>query len=466
MPRPPSLPGPGLLGPSAVYRFQKNPIELFLELRQRYGDIVGYRLGGTRFALLFDPKDIERVFMDTTGAFERDEMMRALSRVTGKGLFSIDGEVWRRHRRLMAPAMRRTAIHVHASASVSITRDHLERWGEQSVRQVYPDMMRLSMDIAAKSLLNLDIPDEVMHLLEGVDAATDYLMRELMGLWRLVPGVIPAPHRRRFARARVNMLASVERCIERRRSDGVGGHDLLQLLLAARDEDGSQLSESELKDEILTMIVAGYETTGLALTYCLHAIASQPELQARLQDELRRVLCGEDATAESTKALELMRAVVDESLRLYPPVWVVARQVAAPVVVGGYELGPGTQVLMPPSVVQRDPRWWKEPDQFVPERWLESAARPRFAHFPFGGGARTCIGNHFALQSITLVLATLLQRVELELQSARELRFAPSVTLRPSAEIRLAVRVLPEPVRSRTRAADRALEPPAQSPRS
>lgn len=434
------LPGPGLLGPVSVYRFQKNPIQFFAELRRAHGEVVGYQLGSTRFVLLFEPEMIQRVFMDTSGAFQRDEMMRALAPITGQGLFSIDGELWRRHRRLMSPAMQRTAVQVHASASVDITREHLARWAGDSVRHVYADMMQLSMDLAAKSILNLSVPSEVQHLVEGMDAANDYLMKELMGLWRLVPDLLPAQHRRRFARARRDMVASIERCIERRRAAPAPGHDLLQLMLASRAEDGSALGFDETRDEILSMILASYETTALALTFSLHAIARQPRVQERLRDEVARVLGSEDASAESCKSLEFTRAVIDEALRLYPPVWVVARQTTAPVEVGGHELRAGTQVLMPSSIVQRDPRWYEAAEQFRPERWLDGSTRPRFAYFPFGGGPRTCIGNHMALQSTTLVLATLVQHAQLDLMSSEDLRFTPSVTLRPQRDIRLKLR--------------------------
>ena len=440
MARSASLPGPGLLGPLSVYRFQKNPIEFLADLQTKYGDLVGYQMGGTRFIALYDPALIGRVFMDTTGVFERDEMMRQLSRVTGRGLFSIDGEAWRRHRRLMSPAMRRTQVQVHTGTALDLTRKHLRTWEAEGIRDVYQDMMRLSMDVSAQTLLNLSISDEVTHLLEGVDAAMDYLVKELMGLWRLVPDFVTAAHRRRFFTARGNAVASIERCIERRRGDPTPGHDLLFLLLSTRDPGDPALTPEELRDEILSMLLAGYETTALALTYALHAVARFPAVQQRVREEATRVLGSGASDGESCKQLEYTRAVLDESLRLYPPSWVVARQAAAPVDVAGYLLQAGTQLLMPSSIVHRDARWFDSPQDFRPERWLSPAPRPRFSYFPFGGGARTCIGNHAALLSGTLALATIVQHVELSPTSAEELRFIPSVTLRPDGDVRLKMR--------------------------
>jgi cytochrome P450 len=412
------------------------------DLQAKYGDVVGYQMGGTRFIVLYDPALIERVFMDTTGAFERDEMMRQLSRVTGHGLLSIDGEAWRRHRRLMSPAMRRSQVQVHAGTALALTRKHLSTWGTESTRDVYQDMMRLSMDVSARTLLNLSIPDEVAHLVEGVDAAMDYLMKELMGLWRLVPGFVTAAHRRRFFRARGNAVASVERCIERRRGDPTPGHDLLYLLLSTRDPGDAALTPEELRDEILSMLLAGYETTALALTYALYAVARFPSVQQRVREEATRVLGSAAPDSERCKQLEYTRAVLDESLRMYPPTWVVARQAAAPVEVAGHLVQAGTQILMPSSIVHRDARWFDASQEFRPERWLVPASWPRFSYFPFGGGARTCIGNHAALMSGTLALATIVQHVELSPTSAEELRFIPSVTLRPDGDIRLRMRAV------------------------
>jgi cytochrome P450 len=302
-------------------------------------------------------------------------------------------------------------------------------------------MMKLSMDVSAQTLLNLSIPDEVAHLVEGLDAAMDYLMKELMGLWRLVPNFVTAAHRRRFFRARGKAVASVERCIERRRSDPTPGHDLLYLLLSTQDPGDTVLTPEELRDEILSMLVAGYETTALALTYALYAVARFPSVQQRVREEATRVLGSGSSDAETCKQLEYTRAVLDESLRMYPPVWVVARQAAAPVEVAGHPLQAGTQILMPSSIIHRDSRWFDAPQEFRPGRWLSPAApRPRFSYFPFGGGARTCIGNHAALLSGTLALATIVQHVELSPTSAEELRFIPSVTLRPNGDIRLKMR--------------------------
>jgi len=253
------------------------------------------------------------------------------------------------------------------------------------------------------------------------------------------PAWVPTRANRRLRIAAGQIDALVLRVIEQRKRDGAQGDDLLSLLIQARDEDGGGMSDRQVRDEAVTLFLAGHETTALALSYALYLLARHPTRQAQLADEVARVLGGRPATFEDLPALSFTENVVLESMRLYPPAWAIARQAVEPVEIGGFQLPRGAEFVMSPFVVHRDPRWFPDPEAFDPDSWRDDFARqlPRFAYFPFGGGPRVCIGNRFAMMEAKLVLAGLIQRFRFETTSDAALALQPSVTLRPRDGVRL-----------------------------
>jgi cytochrome P450 len=293
-----------------------------------------------------------------------------------------------------------------------------------------------------KTLLGFDARGEAKRISVIVDAAMVYIDKQMNSLQGLLPQWVLTPERYHFRKAVRELDALIYRVIARCREQGSDADHLLARLVQARDENGEPMSDVQLRDEAVTMLLAGHETTALTLTYAAFLLACHPVAGARLREEIDRKLAGRSPTMTDLPALPFLDAVVKETLRLYPPAYVIGREVVKPFEVGGYLVPAGHQVLMSPYVMQRDPRYFDEPLSFKSERWLEPAASalPRFAYFPFGGGPRVCIGNHFATMEVALVLCTLLQRVELEALPGFELRTKPIVTMRPDGGVPMRVK--------------------------
>ena len=251
-----------------------------------------------------------------------------------------------------------------------------------------------------------------------------------------LPPWVPTPANVKLNRAVKRIDRVLYKIIEARRRESSKGSDLLGALLAAQDDAGYGMSNRELRDECITLFIAGHETTALALTHSLYLLAQHRDVRQRFHQELQAVLGDRQPSAEDAKALELTERIVKESMRIYPPVWVIGREAVQDVELGGYRVKRGTQLIMPQWVVHRDPQWFSDPQEFDPDRWLPERCSdlPRFAYFPFGGGPRVCIGNHFAMMEAVLLLALFGQRFHFELLPDEHLEFRPSVTLRPKGE--------------------------------
>ena len=426
---------PGRYGLRNVASFMRDPLAFLRGLSARYGDIVQLKLLGTPYFVLSHPDDIEAVLVQHARSMGRDEYVEVLKNALGLGLLTSDGELWKRQRKLMSQAFVPRRITEYAEAMSRVTDAGLTRWRDGSVVNLHAEMSRLTMEVVAEVLFGAGLRAEdvtlVGHSMEEVNAFFANSPEALLK----IPTRVPTPRNRRFVRAVADLDALLFRIIAERRT-APPRDDLLGTLLAAQDDDGARMSDGQLRDEAMTLFLAGHETTALALAHTLYLLGTHPEVAERLRAELDAVLGDRLPTADDARALPFTERVLKESLRLYPPAWTTGREAAEEVEVGGYRIPKGAQILASPWVVQRDARWFPDPERFDPDRWEGARGKetPRFAYFPFGGGPRVCIGSHFAMLEATLMLALIARRWRVELLPGQTLTFKPSVTLRQAGE--------------------------------
>lgn len=440
-----------LAGVGGLLRFADDPLGRLEEVRRQYGTRVFYEQLGSSFVIVMDPEGIEEVLIEHAGSLNKDRFTGELGRVLGRGLVTSEGDLWRRQRKLMAPSFQPKHIEKLAGVMVGCTETLLTGYQAGQTRDVHADMMRLTLDIVVSTLFG-STPirsDEVDEHLAAI--MSDF--HTLMFTWRaMFPTWTPFPTRLRLKRSRDRLQRIVREIIRTKRTSETTSAELLSRLIAAQDETGRGMSDAQLLDEALTVFLAGHETTALALTYALCCLARHPLALTRLEKEVDDVLGDAPASLASVARLEFCGAVVKEAMRLYPPVWAIGREATEPVTIGGKELAAGTQFMLPQWVVHRDPTWFAEPLHFLPERWLSQTGPsiPRFAYFPFGGGPRICIGNHFAMLEATLALASIVRRVRLSLPAEFEFDLLPTITLRPRAPIQMYVDTRTHGSRERT----------------
>jgi len=410
-------------------------------VHRRYGDFVRPRLP-LQLYFVSDPQVIDEILVKKADSFHKDHTSRLLSRAIGNGLLVNEGASWRRQRRLLQPAFHHQQLQSYAALMVETIEQAAAGWRAGEVRNVHEDMMGVTMRIVAGTLFGADVSASARDL-GGIISSMMEEFTRLLGLaGRFAPPLwVPTPANRRFRRAARGVEAVILQIIDAHRKSGAASGDLLSLLIRARDEEGGEMSDAQVRDEALTLFLAGHETTALALTYALHLLARDPERQARLADELRAVLGQRSPGLADLEQLRFTEMVILETMRLYPPAWAMGRQAITDVEIGGYRLPKGAEFVVSPWVVHRDPRWFDDPQDFRPERWEGDLAQrlPRFAYFPFGGGPRVCIGNRFAMMEAKLVLAGALQRFRFAPAGPEgaDLTLAPSVTLRPRGPVSL-----------------------------
>jgi cytochrome P450 len=428
-----SLPGPATL--RTLRALRRDPLSFVQGLQREHGDVASFSLGGLPTVLVSHPDAVGEVLVSQRDAFIKDRGTRALGTVLGQGLLTAEGETWKRQRRVAAPSLRPRHLAVYAEAMVRSARERPPGTGEVDVHEW---LSALTLDIVLRTLFGVEPGDEASRVGPLLGELTALFEARQHSVWRLVPEWVPNPHRARATELATELDRLLATTIA---GHDPGGDDLLARLLAARDDDGSPLTETEVRDAALTLFLAGHETTALALTSALWLLAEHPEEQERARAEVAEVLGDAEPTAADVRRLPFLDAVVSETLRLLPPAWAFGREVVRPVTLGGQPLAVGTQVVMSPWVLHRDARWWIGPTRFRPERWRngETDALLRHTFVPFGGGPRVCIGNHFARMELVLVLAMLLREQTFAPVPGFVPSWAPAVTLRPTAGLPLVV---------------------------
>jgi cytochrome P450 len=439
--RPPGPKGNFLLG--SLGAVSRDWLGFYARCAKEYGDIVYVRYLHVPICLLMHPRDIEYVLVTNPANFTKSADYRALTRVLGKGLLTSEGKFWQRQRSLIQPAFRRDSILSYAPVMTGATRRMVDAWSDGEARNIHEDLMRVTLDIVAQCLFGAQVGDAAERVGKAMHVVTDRFVTDA-GQALLLPFDIPdflAPGRKHAISELNDVINGI---VRERRNSNPPREDLLGSLLQARDADGRPMSDAQLRDEVMTLFLAGHETTAIALSWTCYLLTQNPQVETRLVEELRAVLGDREPTPEDLPRLRYMEMVLKEAMRLYPAVWGIGRKALADCEIGGYRIAAGTNIFIFQWLTQRDSRFFPDPETFDPERWREDPVRsgkiPRFAYFPFGGGPRVCVGASFAMIEATLLLATILQKVHLELVPGHPVEPLASVTLRPKNGIRVIVR--------------------------
>jgi cytochrome P450 len=439
--RPPGPKGAPIMG--VMREFNRDQLAFIERARREYGDVVWMRFLYVPALFLYHPDDIEYVLTTNPKNFIKSMSLRSnfFQRLVGNGLLTSQGEEWKRARRLSQPAFHRERVGSYANVMVDYTNRLTARWREGDTRDIHIDMMRLTLEIVVQCLFSAD----VSHDVDDVGATLKELVKPFAAqatLSWILNNRLPTPAHFRFHGLAKKIDNVVYRIIAERRTIGKDEGDLLSMLLAARDEDGSQMSDRQLRDEVMTLFLAGHETTALTLAWSWYLLGSNPDAERKFHAELDEVLGDRAPTAADLPRLKFTEQIAKECLRLYPPAYGLGREAINDCEISGYQIRAGTQVFMFQWATQRDPRFYDEPEAFRPERWTEdfTESLPRYAYFPFGGGPRACIGASFAMMEIVLCLAAIGQKFRLELDPNHPVSIYPAMSLRPRDGIKVAVK--------------------------
>lgn len=438
------IPGPKgnfILG--SMRDMQRDPLAFLLAVRKTYGAFARFRLGPNQVYLISDPALVQQALVTQSKIiWKADFNKKLLSRFLGKGILTSDGDFHRKQRRLVQPAFHHKQIAGYADSMVQHTLNLLNTWQTGGSRNIDDDMMRLTMDIVTSTLFGTDVTDDANRVGEAIATLQAITVGEFKAGFMLPDWVPASRNRRRRAAAQV-MGDTVLKFIRERRATGEVRDDLLAMLLQAQDEDdGSTMTDEQVRDEAVTLFAAGHETTSNALTWAWYLLAQQPTVMATLQEELARVLGGRPPTLQDLAALPYTEMVMKEAMRLYPPAWMLmSRSPQEPITLNGTSITPGDWLFIAPYVMHRDPDIFPNPELFDPARFAEDQADniPRYAYIPFGAGPRICIGNSFAMMEARLILATIAQRFDLTLDPGQEIVPEPEITLRPRYGLHMTV---------------------------
>lgn len=432
------IPGPRgqfLLG--SISDFRRDQLGFILRMARDYGDVARFRLGGVVLNQVNDPAGVQRILQEKNHNYIKGDFFDPIRQVGGDGLFASEGAHWLRQRRLMQPAFHRQRIAGFAQVMTGQTTHMLERWDEYARSgeplDVSLEFTDLTMRIITEAMFSAQIEEDVHAISSAIT-----LLLEDMNFRFQVPFYprfgFPTLRNLRAKQALSTIDEVIYRIIDQRRKSGEQKNDLLGMLMDARDEaTGEAMSDRHLRDEVVTIFVAGHETTAVLLTWLFQLLSQEPEWEARLAAEVILALDGRLPTFSDLAQLPTLRMAIDETLRLYPPAWITNRTTLQDDEICGYRIRAGEVVAISPYVIHRRPDYWPDPERFDPLRFTQenSANRPRFAYLPFGGGPHQCIGNNFALVEAQLIFATLVQRFRLHSVPERPVQVEPTVTLRP-----------------------------------
>jgi cytochrome P450 len=415
--------------------FRRDSIKFIQRIARDYGDISYFRMGPQDVYFLNHPDYIKDVLVTHQQNFTKGRALQRSKRLLGEGLLTSEGEFHRRQRRLAQPAFHRQQIMTYGAAMTAYAERMRAGWRDGETLNISQEMMRLTLAIVGKTLFDTDVEAEADEIGDALTTIV-HLFNAMMLPFSELLEKLPLPQKRRFEKAKQRLDATIYRMIEERRLSGEDRGDLLSMLLGARDEeaDGTGMTDKQVRDEALTIFLAGHETTANALTWTWYLLSEHPEVEAKLHAEIDGVLGGKRLpTLEDMPQLRYTEMVLAESMRLYPPAWAIGRLSINEHEIGGYVIPPRALVLVSPYVMHRDARFFPEPERFDPERWTPAAreSRPQFAYFPFGGGARRCIGEGFAWMEGILLIATLARHWRLRHVPGHPVALHAAITLRP-----------------------------------
>jgi cytochrome P450 len=440
---PPGPKGDFLLG--SIRSFAKDPPRFLASVAREYGDIAFMRLGPLKGYVLSNPDHVREVLVIQARKFRKSSLDKnILRKFLGRGLLISDGDYHRRQRSLVQPAFHTGRIKAYAQVMVDYSRRMLDGWADGQVLDVDEEMMKLTMFIVAKTLFDADVSGEVERAGQAIQAVQEaanleYRRSLAMPMW------LPTANNRKFRRASSDLTAIIKRIVALRRATAVDGQvqdtgDLLSMLLLAENEDGERMDDTQVRDEAVTLFAAGHETTSNALTWTWYMLSQHPEVEDRLQAELDEVLRNRPPTAADLESLVYTGMILKETMRLYPPAWVLNGRTAMEALsLGGYTIPAGGLIFVAPYVLHRQPDYFPDPERFDPERFRPERVKelPRYGYIPFGAGPRVCIGNSFAMMEARLILATVAQHYRLILEPGQEVELQPQITLSPKNGLRM-----------------------------
>jgi cytochrome P450 len=443
-------PGPRVNLLRALQTIRHDPLNFHLDVARRFGDLAYYRAGLFHIYVVSHPDLIREVLVTKSHGFMKGQALQEAKRILGEGLLTSEGELHRRQRHLIQPVFHRQRVVGYGDVMASLAERHAGRWHDGQEFDLHRQMTRLTLAIVGATLFDTDVEDgDAAEVGRALTTAFDMFDRFFLPFSGLIER-LPLPSNRRFEEARASLDRIVYGMIRDRRAGGDRG-DLLSMLLFAGD--GSSMEDRQVRDEAMTLFLAGHETTSNALTWTLYLLSRHPEVEARLLEELDRAIRSDRLPgAGDLASLPYLHRVLTESLRLYPPAWILGRLALEDVELGGYVIPKGATVVASPYLVHHDPRWYPGPERFDPDRWIDDGpgpGRPKYAYFPFGGGSRMCIGQDFAWMEAMLVLATVARRWRFRPVPGHPVQMHPMVTLRPRHGVHMRVERDAEPPRQR-----------------
>lgn len=435
-------PGPkaGIFGGHFI-KFRRRPTE-FLEEAATLGDITKFKFGGQSAFFLNHPDLVRDLLVVSAHKFMKGRALQRSKRLLGEGLLTSEGENHLRQRRMIQPAFHRQRIAEYAKAMIFYGEQMRDEWHDGNVLDIDREMMRLTLQIVGKTLFNSDVNDEADEVGKSMTTLIELFNYLLLPFSEWLEK-LPLPQSKRFNHARDTLNSIIYKIINERRASGEDAGDLLSMLLLAQDEEtGGGMSDEQIRDECLTLFLAGHETTANALTFTFYLLSQNPDAEKKLHEELDEVLNGSSPTVEDYPKLKYVEAVFAEAMRLYPPAWVIGRLALENHEFGGYEIPKKSLLLISPYIIQRDKRFWDNADEFIPERWFEQSVKEagqKFIYFPFSRGVRSCIGESFAWTEGVLLIATLLQKWKLNLMPEQKIALNPLMTLRPKYGMKMRI---------------------------
>ena len=411
-----------------------------MRMARDYGDLPYFRLGPYPVYLINHPDFVREIFVTQQANFIKSRALQRARILLGEGLLTSEGEFHRRQRRLVQPAFHRERLAAYGSVMAEYGVRLRERWKSGSTLDVADEMMRLTLAIVGKTLFSADVETEASEIGQSLTTVLK-MFRVLMLPFSEYLEKLPLPSMRRFEKAQARLDSIIYGLIHERRKSGQDTGDLLSMLLLAQDDEtgGAGMTDQQVRDEALTLFLAGHETTANALTWTWYLLSQNPDCERLLHEELDRVLEGRPPGVADLPNLLYTEKVLAEAMRLYPPAWAIGRMSTGPFELGGIKIAARSICIASPYVTHRDPRWFPDPERFDPERWTQEArdARPKFSYYPFGGGARICIGERFAWMEGVLLIAALAQKWKLRLDPAQRVEPLPLITLRTKYGMRM-----------------------------
>lgn len=417
----------------AIHQFDGRRLDFFADVARTYGGIASFRFGPRRIFLVSDPALIEQVLVTDAKYYIKHFGARAYKPALGNGLVTSDGESWLRQRRLSQPAFLKQRVQAYAPLMAELTERMLQNWTPGTDVDIHFEFSTLTSAIALKTLFDLDDSGDRKRFSEALRVAFTLMSVRLRHLIKL-PLWVPTRSNWKLNRAIHELFSVVDQFIAAGRAREVPGHDLLSAFISAQDEDGARMSDTQLRDEMMTLYLAGHETTALTLSWSWYLISQNPRVEERLVAEWKQVLGGRTPTPDDLPKLSYTDAVITEAMRVYPPVYLIGREATRDLELGGYRVKKGYTIFMSQWVNHRDLRYFPNPEEFLPERWLDGLVTriPKYAYYPFGGGPRVCIGNTFALMEAALILAAVGQKYRFTLMPNSRIEFNPQITLSPA----------------------------------